>query len=48
MQISEQLGGGAEQDGVAGQYGGMADVLGDHGYSFGQPHSSRLISTVLK
>ena len=31
MQFLEQRGGGAEQDGVAGQHGGVADVLGDHG-----------------
>ena len=31
MQVGEQLRGGAEQDGVASQYGGVADVLGDHG-----------------
>ena len=33
MQFFEQRGGGAEQHGVAGQHGGVADVLGDHGFA---------------
>jgi len=33
MQFREQLGGGAEQGRVSSQYGGVADVLRDHGFA---------------
>src|SRR5207249_564883 len=31
IEIGEQVAGGAEQDGVAGEHGGVGDILGDHG-----------------
>src|ERR1019366_2874202 len=31
LQIGEQIGGGAEENGVAGEHGGMGDIFGNHG-----------------